>query len=98
MLLAVMRSSASHPAITDIIAATSYTLRAMGPGRSWVAPFGITPARLTMPCVATMPTALQLAEGCCTEALLSVPIASPAKYAAMAAPLPLLVNPGDRPG
>ena len=49
MAASVSPSSASHPAITESIAATSYALRAIGPARSCDGPRGTMPERLTSP-------------------------------------------------
>ena len=97
MELKVVKSSASQPAITENAATASATFFAMGPGRSWVAPRGTMPERDTMPKVPTMPVTLLLADGLCTETLVSVPIAKVEKLAAMATPLPLLDPPAACP-
>src|SRR5687768_12547497 len=93
----VPRSSASQPAITDSVAAVSYTDRVMGPARSCVGPRGTIPARETMPCVATMPTRLLYEEGICTEPPVSVPMPMVANQAAIEAPVPFDEPPGECP-
>ena len=66
----------------------------MGPARSCVAPRGTMPARLTSPCVATMPARLLNAEGPRTEPPVSVPTPTVANHAAIETPVPLLEPPG----
>src|SRR5688572_11209258 len=91
----VPRSSASQPAITESVAAVSYTERVIGPARSWVGPRGTMPARETIPCVATIPTRLLYDEGICTEPPVSVPMPMVANHAAIEAPVPFEEPPGE---
>src|SRR4051812_19257682 len=86
-----MRSSAVLvPAIASSRAATSATVRAIGPGESWLHEIGTTPSVGTSPTVGFSPTTPQQAAGEVIEPLVSVPTANAANRAATAAPLPEL--------
>ena len=75
--------------MTLSIKARSVTVRAMGPAESKFKFLGAMPSRLMSPVVGRRPTIPLKEEGPRTEVLVSVPIASTAKLAAIAAPEPL---------
>jgi hypothetical protein len=70
--------------------AASATLRVIGPAVSCECAIGMMPLRLTRPRVGLMPTMPQLEAGETIEPSVSVPTASVARLAAMAAPEPEL--------
>jgi len=76
--------------------AASVTLRAMGPAVSWLWLIGTMPLRLTSPSVGLMPTRPLNAAGQRIEPSVSVPIATVARPAAIAAPEPALEPHGLR--
>src|SRR5207248_501007 len=76
--------------------AASRTVRAIGPGVSWLWAIGITPDRLTRPRVGLMPTSPFAEAGHTTEPSVSVPIATAQRFAPTAAPEPELEPQGLR--
>ena len=66
------------------------TVRVIGPAVSWDAAIGMMPLRLTKPSVGLMPTRPQVDAGETIEPSVSVPTASVARLAAIAAPEPEL--------
>ena len=94
----VCASAASKPTVTSSAMARSLTVRANGPAMSCVCDSGITPDRLTSPCVGRSPTRLPNAAGMRIEPQVSEPQPTAAKLAAMAAPVPPLDPPGQRRG
>src|SRR5262245_43378895 len=71
-------------------AAASDTVRAIGPAVSCECAIGMIPERLTNPSVGLMPTSPLMADGDVIEPSVSVPTATAARLAAMAAPEPEL--------
>src|SRR5579885_1925069 len=86
----VAGSSGSYPARTVNSIAASATVRAMGPGVSWLAEMGITPDRDTNPTVGLIPTKPLALEGHTMDPSVSVPTVTTARSAAIAAPDPEL--------
>ena len=76
--------------------ATSFTLRPIGPGVSWLWLIGTTKVRLTSPTVGLKPTMPLIAAGQVIEPSVSVPIANALNPAARAAPLPEDEPPAER--
>ena len=77
-------------------AAASVTVRVIGPAESWLAAMGMMPARLTSPTVGLIPTTPQYEAGETMEPLVSVPMASAAKFAETPAAEPELDPDGPR--
>src|SRR5215213_6584107 len=86
----VAASRESAPASTPSSAAASATVRPRGPTVSWLWAMGITPDRLTRPSVGLIPTTELTDAGQTIEPSVSVPTATAAKAAAMAAAEPEL--------
>src|SRR5947209_719810 len=78
--------------------AASVTVRAMGPGVSWLVAMGMMPVRLARPTVGLMPISEFWFDGHKIEPLVSVPIVAAAKLAVAATPDPALDPPGERIG
>src|SRR5687768_12289783 len=76
--------------------AASRTVRAIGPGVSWVCEIGITPARLTSPTVGLIPPMPFMEDGQTIDPSVSVPIATVARLAATATADPELDPQGLR--
>ena len=76
--------------------AASRTVRAMGPGVSWVNEMGTMPLRLRRPTVGLMPTIPLAVEGHTIEPLVSVPTAIMQRLADTATPDPELEPHGLR--
>src|SRR3954469_11958162 len=74
----------------------SATVRAIGPAVSWEWPIGTMPVRLTRPSVGLMPTSPLMLDGDTIEPSVSVPIATAARLAAIAAADPELDPDGLR--
>src|SRR5436305_15305950 len=70
--------------------AASRTVRAIGPEVSWLCAIGMMPARLTRPSVGLIPTKPDADDGQTTDASVSVPMPTAAKFAAIADPVPEL--------
>src|SRR5690242_579014 len=68
----------------------------MGPAVSWLCAIGTMPVRLTSPSVGLMPTSPLLVAGDTIEPSVSVPTATAARLAAIAAPEPELEPDGLR--
>ena len=85
----VAGSAGSTPIIPLNSTAASRTLRAIGPGVSWLWLIGTTCVRLIMPSVGFNPTSPFIEDGHTTDPSVSVPTAAAAKLAATAAPDPL---------
>lgn len=66
------------------------TVRAIGPAVSWLCEIGMIPLRLTRPTVGFSPTSPFDDDGQTTEPSVSVPTPTAAKFAATAAPVPVL--------
>ncbi len=81
-------SAGSPPAIAVSRIAASLTLRAIGPGVSWLCEIGTTWVRETRPTVGLSPTSPANSAGQVTEPSVSVPTPTAASDAAMAAPVP----------
>src|SRR5258706_13779050 len=96
MLSAVAASFGSYPASALSTVAASLTLRHSTPARSRVRDAGISPARLTRLCVATIPTRLLFAAGLRAEGPVSSPMPHITRFAATAAPGPPLDRPALR--
>src|SRR4051812_29984503 len=96
MLSAVYLSSGSVPAITLNRMAASRTVRAIGPGVSWLCEMGIIPERLAKPSVGLIPTKPLALDGQTTEPSVSVPIATAHRLADVPAPEPELDPQGLR--
>src|SRR5262245_40136267 len=71
-------------------AAASATVRAIGPAVSWLCAIGTMPARLTSPSVGLIPTSPLVFDGETIDPSVSVPTATAARLAAIAAPEPEL--------
>src|ERR1043166_1876522 len=84
----VSESFGSEPARTVSKAAASATVRHIGPAVSWLWAIGIIPERDTRPSVGLMPTIPQVDDGQMIEPSVSVPTATAARLAAIAAPEP----------
>src|SRR2546430_4646958 len=93
---AVTLSRRSTPAKAPRRIAASRTVRAIGPGVSWLWAIGITPDRLMRPRVGLMPTSPFADEGQTTEPSVSVPTAAAQRFAPVAAPEPELEPQGLR--
>ena len=91
----VATSRGSAPANTPSSAAASETVRPKGPTVSWLWAIGITPARLTNPSVGLIPTTELTDAGQTIEPSVSVPTATAARLAAMAAADPELEPQGE---
>jgi hypothetical protein len=76
--------------------AASRTVRAMGPGVSWLWAIGMMPARLSSPSVGLIPTRPFALEGQTIEPSVSVPMAAAQRLAAAAVPEPELDPQGLR--
>src|SRR5436309_5469058 len=74
----------------------SRTVRAIGPGVSWLCEMGIIPERLAKPSVGLIPTIPLAPDGQTTEPSVSVPIATTARLAEIPEPEPLLEPHGLR--
>src|SRR5688572_30750862 len=68
--------------------AASATVRAIGPGVSWLCAMGMIPLRLSNPSVGLIPTMPLVWLGQMIEPSVSVPTAATQKFAATAAPEP----------
>src|SRR5947208_3631899 len=77
-------------------AAASATVRAIGPGVSWLCEIGMIPERLNKPTVGLIPTSPQAAAGEMIDPSVSVPIAAAQRLAETAAPEPALDPEGLR--
>ena len=77
-------------------AAASATVRAIGPGVSWLCAIGTMPVRLNRPSVGLMPTSALLLDGDTIDPSVSVPTATAHKLAAAATPDPELEPDGLR--
>ena len=87
-----MPSSGSAPTSTPSITAASATLRVIGPAVSWLAAIGMMPLRDTSPSVGFRPTSPPFADGQTIEPLVSVPIDTAVRLAAVAT-----ADPEDEP-
>src|SRR5688572_20678699 len=86
----VAASFGSAPTSAPNNATASATERAMGPAVSWLAEIGITPPRLISPTVGLMPARPLMELGHTMDPSVSVPTATGARLAAIAAPEPEL--------
>src|SRR5512138_88771 len=80
--------------MTSSTAAASYTLRVIGPPRSWIGEFHIIPFRLTSPRVGAIATTALSAAGMISEPPVSLPNVTVLNHAAAATPEPELEAPG----
>ena len=81
-------SAGSEPARAVSRIAASSTLRAIGPGVSWLCEIGTTWVREMRPRVGYNPASAAIAEGQTTEPSVSVPTPAAASEAAIAVPVP----------
>src|SRR5687768_7538116 len=78
------------PVIAPRRIAASVTVRVIGPAVSWLCEIGMMPLWLTRPTVGFRPTRPFDDDGQTTEPSVSVPTPTAAKFAAIAAPVPVL--------